>query len=38
MGGAQSITYCTPVTQKPQGESAIYRAPIFKDKLIDRPK
>ena len=38
MGGEQSINYCTPVTQKPEGESAIYRNPFTKDKLYDRPE
>lgn len=38
MGGAPSITYCVPVTQKPEGESAIYRLAEFKDQLRDRPK
>ena len=37
MGGGASINYCVPVTQKPEGESAIYRAPGTKDKLCDRP-
>ena len=37
MGGGASITYCVPVTQKPKGESAVYRNPFSKDKLIDRP-
>lgn len=38
MGGGASINYCVPVTQKPEGESAIYRAPGTKDKLYDRPQ
>jgi long-chain acyl-CoA synthetase len=37
MGGGASINYCTPVTQKPEGESAIYRNTDYKDKLYDRP-
>ena len=37
MGGGSSITYCVPVTQKPEGESSIYRNPRSKDKLHDRP-
>lgn len=36
MGGAPVINYCQPITQKPQGETAIYRFPTFKDKLLDR--
>jgi hypothetical protein len=38
MGGEASITYCAPHTQKPEGESAIYRNPFTKDKLYDRPE
>ena len=38
MGGGASITYCVPVTQKPEGESSIYRNPLTKDKLYDRPQ
>lgn len=37
MGGSASITYCVPISQKPEGESAIYRNPLSKDKLLDRP-
>ena len=33
MGGSASITYSVPVTQKPEGESAVYRNPFTKDKL-----
>lgn len=33
MGGAQSITYAVPVTQKQPGESAVYRSPEYKDKI-----
>lgn len=37
MGGTTtSISYAVPVTQKVEGESAIYRFPDFKDKLLDR--
>lgn len=38
MGGGASINYCVPVTQKQDGESAIYRSPLAKDKLFDRPE
>jgi len=38
MGGAPSICYAVPVTQKKEGESAVYRSPAFKDKLYDRPE
>lgn len=38
MGGGASLTYSVPVTQKPEGESAIYRNPSSKDKLYDRPE
>jgi len=38
MGGGASITYCVPVSQKAEGESAIYRNPLTKDKLYDRPE
>lgn len=38
MGGGVSINYCVPVTQKKEGESAIYRNPLTKDKLYDRPE
>lgn len=38
MGGTPSILYAVPVSQKKEGESAIYRSPIFKDKLHDRPE
>lgn len=38
MGGAPSICYATPISPKKEGESAIYRSPIFKDKLHDRPE
>ena len=38
MGGAPSINYAVPITPKPQGESAIYRSPAQKDKLVDRPE
>jgi hypothetical protein len=37
MGGSPSITYAVPVTQKIEGESAIYRAPEYKDNIIGRP-
>jgi hypothetical protein len=37
MGGTPSIIYAVPVTQKKEGESAIYRFPDFKDKLIGQP-
>ena len=37
MGGSASINYCSPVTQKPEGESAIYRNPFTKDKLYACP-
>lgn len=37
MGGTPVINYAEPITQKHEGQSAIYRSPIFKDKLIDRP-
>lgn len=33
MGGAAPLNYCTPVTQKPEGETCIYRNPSTKDKL-----
>jgi hypothetical protein len=36
MGGSASINYAVPVTAKVDGESAIYRFPDFKDKLLDR--
>ena len=36
MGGSASINYAVPVTAKVEGESAIYRFPDFKDKLLDR--
>lgn len=35
MGGGASINYAVPVTPKVNGESAVYRAPANKDKLID---
>jgi hypothetical protein len=38
MGGAPSITYNWPVTQKKDGESPIYRSPAFKDKLMYLPE
>lgn len=38
MGGETSINYCVPVTQKPEGESAIYRCPTTKDKLYSCPE
>lgn len=38
MGGEASINYSVPYTQKPEGESAIYRNPFTKDKLYDRPE
>ena len=38
MGGEESIIYSAPYTQKPEGESAIYRNPFTKDKLYDRPE
>ena len=38
MGGSESIIYNVPVTQKPQGESAIYRHPAYKDKILGRPE
>lgn len=37
MGGGASITYCVPVTQKPEGESSTYRCPSTKDKLYSCP-
>jgi len=36
MGGAPVINYNEPITQKPQGESAIYRFPDYKDRLWDK--
>lgn len=38
MGGGASTTYCVPVTQKPKGESSIYRNSKCKDRLLDRPE
>jgi long-chain acyl-CoA synthetase len=38
MGGGSSIQYTIPVTQKPEGESAVYRLPEYKHKLLDRPE
>jgi hypothetical protein len=35
MGGGSSINYAVPVTQKVAGETAVYRAPDFKDTLCD---
>lgn len=37
MGGENSITYAVPITQKPEGETAIYRSPYTKDKLYGSP-
>lgn len=37
MGGGASINYCIPVTQKPEGETSIYRNPLKKDQLYGSP-
>jgi hypothetical protein len=36
-GNAPSIEYSVPVSEKKPGESAVYRNPLFKDKLLDGP-
>lgn len=36
-GNSSTIEYCVAVTEKKQGESAIYRNPMFKDKILDGP-
>jgi hypothetical protein len=35
MGGGASVNYAVAVTPKVNGETAVYRAPASKDKLID---
>jgi hypothetical protein len=37
MGGNQSIEYATPISEKPEGSTAIYRHPLFKTGLVDSP-
>jgi len=37
MRGGASIAYCMSVTQKPQGESTVYRSPKSKGRLFGRP-
>lgn len=37
MGGAQSINYAEAVTEKKEGETAIYRYPGYKNGLLDSP-
>lgn len=37
MGGGASINYCVAVTQKPEGETSVYRSPLTKDQLYPSP-
>lgn len=36
-GNSSSIEYAVPVSEKKPGESAIYRNPLYKDKILDGP-
>lgn len=37
MGNSSSFQYSVPITEKPKGESAIYRSPHFKNAFIESP-
>lgn len=37
-GSASEIRYAVPISDKPEHETAVYRSPEYKDKLLDRPE